>query len=392
MRKLYRDILFRFFIGIMAYICFVQPNLWKYTLKTLSPTYSTIERVVKARGIVLYREEIINSPVSGIVLKLKKDSTRVSKGEIIATVFPTIEDYNIYMKEVNNVISYYDNMIKEKNDLIKSRKEEVEKIYLELAKKSNILNSLLINKQDITEVLDEISKLNTQIDLLKKEIEKLKLEVGDLKKEKNQKLDGLKQKAISYNTSITTQSSGLISFSIDNRENMRNSLLEKGITDNINLQLDSLMKESRIISDGDSVKKGEAIAKVIDNLEQFILLEVTLDGKSPIVHNSFNIDIDGKQTNIELLKWINEYPKEIWLCKIKSPYYIGPRYLNLDIKIGTIEGLVIPRSLIKKEGERYFIRVLGNDLIEKRFIEILGGNQIEVVITNLNRNEVLLAD
>ncbi|MGC8971763.1 MAG: HlyD family efflux transporter periplasmic adaptor subunit [bacterium] len=391
MKRLYRDILTKVFIGIVVYICFVQPNLWKYTLKTLSPTYSAIERTVKARGIILYREETINSPVSGIVLKLKKDSTRVSKGEIVAAIFPTAEDYNIYMKEVNSIISYYDNMIKEKNDLIKSKKDEIEKIYLELTKKSNILNSLLENKHNITEVLGDISKLNARIDLLKKEIEKSKLEMENLKREKDQRIDDLKQKIISYNTAIATQNSGIISFSIDNRENIRNSLLEKGIN-STNLQLDSLIEEPRIISDGDPIKKGEIIAKVIDNLEQFVLLDVTLDGKSPIVHNEFSINIDGKEINIELLKWVSKYPKELWLCKIKSPYYIGPRCLNLDIKIGTIEGLVIPRSLIKSEGERYFVYVLGNNSIEKRFIEVLGGNQIEAVVSNLNRDEVLLAD
>jgi hypothetical protein len=88
----------------------------------------------------------------------------------------------------------------------------------------------------------------------------------------------------------------------------------------------------------------------------------------------------------------NNHFKELWFCKIKSLYYIGLKGLNLNIKVGTAEGLVVPRSLLKKEGERYFVYVIGNDSVEKRFVEILGGNQKEVVVNNISKGELLLVD
>jgi len=392
MSKTCRVILTRVIIGIVAYICFVQPNVWRYGLKTLSPSYSTIERIVDAKGVVLCRERLVNSPVSGIVMKVKSDLARVSKDETVAIIFPTIEDYNSYIREVNGVTSYYDNAIREKNSAIEDRKREIEKIYGELNRASELLSSLVASKQDITDVLGKIGELNSRIDSLKNELVNLTNELEGLKREKVRKLASLKEKAVSSNTRVTVDSSGLISFCTDGREDIRNAIIEKGLEGNIDLKIDALIREPKVIADGDPVKKGDVIAKVIDNLEQFVLLEVSLDGKSPISHSGYHLNIDGKDVGIELIKWISSYPKELWLCRIKSPYYIGPRYISLRVDVGTVEGLVIPKSLIREEKGRYFVYVVNGNSIEKRFIEILGGNEREVAIENVDRSELLFVD
>lgn len=388
--KIFKTILTRLFIGIIAYICFVQPNVWKYTLKIFSPYSQTIQRVVVAKGIVLCREKVIESPVSGVIMKVKDDSTRISKGDTIAIIFPTSEDYKSYTRDVDSVISYYDNTIKEKNNVIADKKKEIEKIYNELSRESELLNSLVANKQDIAEVLGRVGELNSRINSLKDEITDLTEDLKVLKEEKLRKLASLKQNAVSSNIRVISDISGLVSFSIDGRENIRNTIIEKGIGDNISI--DSLMKNSKVINDGDSVRKGEIIAKVIDNLEQFILLEVFLDGKSPIEHENYKLNIDGKDIEIEFIKWISRYPKELWLCRIKSSYYIGPRYVSSNINVGMVKGLVVPKSLVKRGGDRYFVYIVNGNSIEKRFIDILGGNEKEVVIDNINRDELLFVD
>lgn len=387
---MFRIILNRVFIGIVVYICFIQPNVWEYTLETFSPYYSTIERTVSAKGVVLCREEVIYSPLSGIMMKVKNDLTRVSKGDTIAIIFPTLEDYKSYIEEVNSVRSYYDNTIKEKSNAIANKKLEMEKVYSDLSKESELLNSLIVNKQDIADALAKINELNARINSLKDEIKALTKDVEMLKEEKLRRLADLKQSAVSSNTKVTSDSSGLISFSIDGREDIRNTLIEKGIQNNVNIE--SLLKDSKVISDGTLVKKGDAIAKVIDNLEQFVLLDVSLDGKSPIAHNSYQLNIDGKDVNIEFVKWIDKYPKELWLCKVKTHYYIGPKYISLNIKVGTIEGLIVPRYLIKQEEGRFFVYIVGSNSVEKKFIEVLGGNEKEVVIDNITEEDLLFVD
>ena len=390
MKGIFKTTLTRIFIGIIAYICFVQPNVWEYTLETFSPSSQTIQRIVSAKGVVLYRERVIESPVSGIIMRVKDNSTRIAKGDTIAIIFPTTEDYKNYTREVDSVISYYDDIIKEMNNVITDKKKKIEEIYNDLNKESKLLNSLVANKQDIAEVLIRIGELNSRINSLKGEITNLTKELKVLKEEKLSKLASLRQNAISSNIKVISDTSGLVSFSIDSREDVRSTIIEKGVGDNINV--DSLLKESKVINDGDSVRKGEVIAKVIDNLEQFILLEVSLDGKSPIEHNNYKLNLDGKGVSIEFIKWISKYPKELWLCKIKSSYYIGPKYVSLNINVGTIEGLVVPKSLIKQEGDRYFVYVVNSNSIEKRFVDILGGNEKEVVIDNINKGELLFVD
>jgi hypothetical protein len=392
MRRVYRVIVTRFFIGIIAYLCFVQPNLWKYTLETFAPSYATVERIVSAQGIVLCREETVDAPVSGVLLKMKEDSAKVSKGEVLAVIFPTAEDYKNYLKEVNAIVERYDSAIKEKNALIEGKKEEIKKVYEELTREGNILNSLVTNRQDITDVIDKIRNLNSRIVLLKNEMETLTGELEGLKREKEQKIAELKQKIITSNITVVSRASGLVSFEIDGREYERNAVIEKGIEGNTDLSLNSLIKQPRVISSGDFVRRGETIAKTVDNLEQFVLLDVTLDGKLPIILDRFSVNVDGKVVEFQLMRRENNHFKELWFCKIKSLYYIGLKGLNLNIKVGTAEGLVVPRSLLKKEGERYFVYVIGNNSVEKRFVEILGGNQKEVVVNNISRGELLLVD
>ncbi|MCX7796521.1 MAG: hypothetical protein N2380_08390 [bacterium] len=380
----------RVFIGIITYICFVQPYVWEYTLETFSPPYLTIQRIVNAKGIILCREKVIESPVSGVIMKVKSNSMRISKGDTIAIVLPTIEDYKSYIGKVNSITSYYDKAIEEKDNIIAGKEKEIEKIYEDLNKESELLNSLVANKQDVAEVLNKINELNSRINSLKVEIENLTKELEVLKREKLLRLADLRQNIISSNIKVISDRSGLVSFCIDGMEDARNIVIERGSEDNLNI--DSLLRESKVINDGDPVRKGDIIAKVIDNLEQFILLEVSLDGKSPIEHNNYNLNIDGKDVNIEFIKWVGKYPRELWLCKIKSPYYIGPRRVSLNINVGTIEGLVVPRNLVKQEGERYFVYIVNNNYIEKRFVNILGGNEKEVVIDNINRGELLFVD
>lgn len=390
MRGMIKTISIRILVSIIAYICFVQPNVWEYTLETFSPSYLTIQRTVSAKGIVLCREKVIESPVSGVIMRVKSDSTRISKGDTVAIIFPTLEDYKSYIKEADSITSYYDNAIKEKDNIIVEKKNEIEKIYNALNRESELLNSLVANKQDFTEVLSKIGELNSNINSLKGEITNLTKELEGLKKEKLSKLASLKQNVISSNIKVISDSPGLVSFSIDGKEDIRNTVIERGIGDNLNI--DSLLRESKVVNDGDPVKKGDIIGKIIDNLEQFILLEVSLDGKSPIEHNSYKLNIDGKDVSIEFIKWISKYPKELWLCKIKSPYYIGPKRVSLSMDVGTIEGLVVPRSLIKQEGERFFVYIINNNSIEKRFVDILGGNKKEVVIDSIDIGELLFVD
>jgi len=392
MRRVYRVIITRVFIGIITYLCFVQPNLWKYTLETLAPSYATVERIVSAQGIVLCREETVDAPVSGVLLKVKEDSSKVSKGEVLAVIFPTVEDYNNYLKEINAIVERYDSAVKEKNALIESKKGEMKKVYEELVREGNILNSLVTNRQDITDVVDKIKNLNSRIVLLKNEIETLTAELEGLKREKEREIVELKQKIISSNVTVVSRASGLVFFEIDGKEYTRNNIIEKGIEGNTDLSLNSLMKQPKVISNGDFVKRGETIAKTVDNLEQFVLFDVTLDGKLPIILDRFSVNIDGKVVEFQLMRRENNHFKELWFCKIKSLYYIGLKSLNLNIKVGTVEGVVIPRSLLKKEGEKYFVYVLGDDSMEKRFVEILGGNEKEVVVSNISRGELLLMD
>ena len=54
--------------------------------------------------------------------------------------------------------------------------------------------------------------------------------------------------------------------------------------------------------------------------------------------------------------------------------------------------MVVPRELIKEENNKSYVLVLNKDSIEKRIVEILGGNRERVVLTNIKEGEILVRD
>lgn len=387
--KVIKKILWRIALGLLIYICSIQPILWKYTLETFKPARSSIERIVNIKGLVLHREELVTAPVSGIFLRLKKDNERVGKGEKLAVIFPTIEDYNSYVKEIDRIEKYYEGIIKERMETIKLKEQDIEKIYKELAKEGDILNSLVLNRQDIGERVKKLGSLNNRINSLKTEVEKLNADVESLVKERDKKIKEFKEKVISLNSVVLSSSAGLVVFATDSKESLRSSIIE-GKMEGLGRNFNYILGKPKITSDGDMVKKGEPLGKIIDNLEQFAILYVVPDGVAGLPHNNLDIYIGDGPVSLELLKWIKEGSNEIWFCTVRDKRYIESSYFSLDVKIGDIEGMVVPRELIKEENNKSYILILNKDSIEKRIVKILGGNRERVVLDNIKEGEILV--
>lgn len=384
-----RRILFRIILGLLFYILFVQPIVWKYTLKTFKPSYSRIERIVDVKGLVLHREEIITAPVSGIFLRLRKDFDRVGKGEELAIIFPTMEDYNSYVAEIERVQKYYEDIINSCKREIVLKRQEIEKTYKELSKEIGIVNSLVLNKQDIGDRIKRLNDLNSHINSLHSEVDQLDAKVKLLGEEREKKMKDIKERAISLNSVVLSSQAGLVVFSIDSKEGLRNSIIE-GKIKSFGKEFDYISDRPKVISDGKMIKKGEIIGKIIDNLEQFALLYIKSDGGTDPPHDSIDIHIKDRRVRLEPLSWVKDGLNEIWLCKIKDRTYIDSSYFSAEVKIGDIEGITVPRSLVKEEDGKSYVFILKKDSVEKRSVNILGGNKEMVVLGNIEEGEILI--
>ncbi|HON72995.1 MAG TPA: HlyD family efflux transporter periplasmic adaptor subunit, partial [bacterium] len=261
--------------------------------------------------------------------------------------------------------------------------------YKELAKEGDILNSLVLNRQDIGERVKKLGSLNNRINSLKTEVEKLNADVESLVKERDKKIKEFKEKVISLNSVVLSSSAGLVVFATDSKESLRSSIIE-GKMESLGKNFNYILGKPKITSDGDMVKKGEPLGKIIDNLEQFAILYVVPDGVAGLPHNNLDIYIGDGPVSLELLKWIKEGSNEIWFCTVRDKRYIESSYFSLDVKIGDIEGMVVPRELIKEENNKSYILILNKDSIEKRIVKILGGNRERVVLDNIKEGEILV--
>jgi len=366
---------------------FIQPKVWKYAIEILKPRYLHLDRIVLIEGIILHRENIIKSPTDGIILKLKEEEMRVASGEIVGVILPDMETYKNYTEELDNTLTTYKKMIKERQDLIKQKGIEIENMYKELSQKSNICSSLIASKKDASEIIKELDQLNRKITLIKKEIEKLKVEINTLKEEEDKRIKDLKEKIITMYTPIHANTAGIISFSSDSKEGFRNDIIGEQISSSISVN--NIFGKFNTISNGDAIKKEEAIGRIIDNLESFAVCNVTLDGKASFSHNKVEIK-NGENMVMDIIKWGSNEGKETWICKIIGNFYTKDVSFSKHAKIGEIEGIGIPREVISKDERGYFVDIVEEDKIKRKYIELLGGNQDWIVVSNVDEQTPVL--
>ena len=341
----------------------------------------TIQESFKKRGLIIRDEYLLNSSMSGNINYCVKEGEKVKKDEDIAYIYndnvkkDSVDKLNKLQKDISDIEEGNTKIVRSD---IKNINDGINNATYDLQQK------LLNDNIDVNEDLENLNKLIEDkkniisSDLNSKPLENKKIE----EKEVNS--------LISKNTELfKAKNSGVVSYKFDGNEDIFTidsiNKIKKSDIENEKGKYIDIEKDSK-------VKRGEPIARVINNLKQYVAIscndeevkkfkigqKIILSSEiEKINSNVYDIYKDGKDYTVILE--ISEQNMEIYDTRVKE----------FDIIYKSIQGLKVPKkSIINVDGKEgvYAISETG----DAKFVEIKGNlyESEEYIIIDYYKNDV----
>lgn len=371
-----------FLIGIFAYIIingitvFIGKNI-----DTLVVSNEKIEEYITTKGLLVRDEYIINSTMTGNIEAYFKEGDKVKNLDKVAYVYnDNIDEENF--KELENLEEEVIQIEEGQSSIIKA---DVDKVNKKIEKnKDNIQTKLIQGKLGISK---EVVELEEHIK------DKNKLLKSDLNSKpiinKKEEINKLNNKIEKNSDILQTNKSGIISYKFDGNESKYN-------IDNISeLTIDDIEYTENeyidILNEG-VIKHGQPIARIINNIKQYLAIVVeeneimNFKENNSVIIRDKNNQINAKVHNIYTKNDKNVVVFEISEQNIEIN---DTRVAEFDIIYKSIEGIKIPKSsIVKKDNVEgvYIVSETGS----AKFIEIKGTSyeNEEFIVIDYYKNEI----
>lgn len=371
-----------FLIGIFAYIIingitvFIGKNI-----DTLVVSNEKIEEYITTKGLLIRDEYIINSTMTGNIEAYFKEGDKVKNLDKVAYVYNNnIDEANF--KELESLEKEVIQIEEGQSSIIKA---DVDKVNKEIEKnKDNIQTKLIQGKLGISK---EVVELEEHIK------DKNKLLKSDLNSKpiinKKEEINKLNNKIEKNSDILQTNKSGIISYKFDGNESKYN-------IDNISeLNIDDIEYTENeyidILNEG-VIKHGQPIARIINNIKQYLAIVVeeneimNFKENNSVIIRDKNNQINAKVHNIYTKNDKNVVVLEISEQNIEIN---DTRVAEFDIIYKSIEGIKIPKSsIVKKDNVEgvYIVSETGS----AKFIEIKGTSyeNEEFIVIDYYKNEI----
>lgn len=371
-----------FLIGIFAYIIingitvFIGKNI-----DTLVVSNEKIEEYITTKGLLIRDEYIINSTMTGNIEAYFKEGDKVKNLDKVAYVYnDNIDEENF--KELESLEKEVIQIEEGQSSIIKA---DVDKVNKKIEKnKDNIQTKLIQGKLGISK---EVVELEEHIK------DKNKLLKSDLNSKpiinKKEEINKLNNKIEKNSDILQTNKSGIISYKFDGNESKYN-------IDNISeLTIDDIEYTENeyidILNEG-VIKHGQPIARIINNIKQYLAIVVeeneimNFKENNSVIIRDKNNQINAKVHNIYTKNDKNVVVFEISEQNIEIN---DTRVAEFDIIYKSIEGIKIPKSsIVKKDNVEgvYIVSETGS----AKFIEIKGTSyeNEEFIVIDYYKNEI----
>ena len=371
-----------FLIGIFAYIIingitvFIGKNI-----DTLVVSNEKIEEYITTKGLLIRDEYIINSTMTGNIEAYFKEGDKVKNLDKVAYVYnDNIDEENF--KELESLEKEVIQIEEGQSSIIKA---DVDKVNKKIEKnKDNIQTKLIQGKLGISK---EVVELEEHIK------DKNKLLKSDLNSKpiinKKEEINKLNNKIEKNSDILQTNKSGIISYKFDGNESKYN-------IDNISeLNIDDIEYTENeyidILNEG-VIKHGQPIARIINNIKQYLAIVVeeneimNFEENNSVIIRDKNNQINAKVHNIYTKNDKNVVVFEISEQNIEIN---DTRVAEFDIIYKSIEGIKIPKgSIVKKDNVEgvYIVSETGS----AKFIEIKGTSyeNEEFIVIDYYKNEI----
>lgn len=371
-----------FLIGIFAYIIingitvFIGKNI-----DTLVVSNEKIEEYITTKGLLIRDEYIINSTMTGNIEAYFKEGDKVKNLDKVAYVYnDNIDEENF--KELESLEKEVIQIEEGQSSIIKA---DVDKVNKKIEKnKDNIQTKLIQGKLGISK---EVVELEEHIK------DKNKLLKSDLNSKpiinKKEEINKLSNKIEKNSDILQTNKSGIISYKFDGNESKYNigNISELTIDD-----IEYTENEYIDILNEGVIKHGQPIARIINNIKQYLAIVVeeneimNFKENNSVIIRDKNNQINAKVHNIYTKNDKNVVVFEISEQNIEIN---DTRVAEFDIIYKSIEGIKIPKSsIVKKDNVEgvYIVSETGS----AKFIEIKGTSyeNEEFIVIDYYKNEI----
>lgn len=358
--KYNRIILLFIFIYIVSNVVIL---LGKTTTKTLTLKNEMVEESFNKKGLIIRDEYVINSNFDGKVEYYLKDGDRVKKKEDIACVYSNeISDDDLKsLKNIKNDISSIEN-----GDTAFIKKD-IGNINKEISLISQKLQIELLNENiDVYGHIEKINKLIDDKNLL------INSDLNDKSLKNKQVQEKEVTNLIDKNTEVfKSKNSGVVSYQLDGNE-------EKFNFDNINQikikDIEGTKNNYKDISKEKKLDKGEPIARIINNLKQFVAISCNEEEiKKFKIGQKIILSSDIEKINSKVYDIYKEGKQYIVILEIseQNVEIYDTRIKEFDIIYKSIEGLKVPKkAVVNSDGKKgvYVVSETG----DAKFVELKG--------------------
>lgn len=369
-------ILLALIICLIIYIIYELVELISSPTEAVLVRKGEVSKEESAFGYIIREEEIITNQSAGEnIERLKAEGEKVSKGEAILKYY-TVEK-ELIAQEISETEAEIQQALESQNEIfssdIKALDAQIEDKLYNISNKNNV-QELKENKTDINSYITKKAKITGDLS-----------PAGSYIKDLILKKNELEESLLEGSQSIYASTSGIISYRIDDLENVLKTTNLESITKEMLNKLD--LKPGKVISTSNQR------VKLVNNFYCLIATQSSSnEAKNAKVGDKVNIKLSTGDEVKATIEHINdEENSRILIFRIiqNVEQLVSFRKISMDIIWWSASGLKIPNSsIIYKEGLSYILKK-ENNKDKEVLVKIIKENDEYSIVKNYNTDELV---
>lgn len=369
-------ILLALIICLIIYIIYELVELISSPTEAVLVRKGEVSKEESAFGYIIREEEIITNQSAGEnIERLKAEGEKVSKGEAILKYY-TVEK-ELIAQEISETEAEIQQALESQNEIfssdIKALDAQIEDKLYSISNKNNV-QELKENKTDINSYITKKAKITGDLS-----------PAGSYIKDLILKKNELEESLLEGSQSIYASTSGIISYRIDDLENVLKTTNLESITKEMLNKLD--LKPGKVISTSNQR------VKLVNNFYCLIATQSSSnETKNAKVGDKVNIKLSTGDEVKATIEHINdEENSRILIFRIiqNVEQLVSFRKISMDIIWWSASGLKIPNSsIIYKEGLSYILKK-ENNKDKEVLVKIIKENDEYSIVKNYNTDELV---
>ena len=369
-------ILLALIICLIIYIIYELVELISSPTEAVLVRKGEVSKEESTFGYIIREEEIITNQSAGEnIEKLNAEGEKVSKGEAILKYY-TVEK-ELIAQEISETEAEIQQALESQNEIfssdIKALDAQIEDKLYSISNKNNV-QELKENKTDINSYITKKAKITGDLS-----------PAGSYIKDLILKKNELEESLLEGSQSIYASTSGIISYRIDDLENVLKTTNLESITKEMLNKLD--LKPGKVISTSNQR------VKLVNNFYCLIATQSSSnEAKNAKVGDKVNIKLSTGDEVKATIEHINdEENSRILIFRIiqNVEQLVSFRKISMDIIWWSASGLKIPNSsIIYKEGLSYILKK-ENNKDKEVLVKIIKENDEYSIVKNYNTDELV---